>query len=74
MQVKITRTTVAAKQFVMAGEVYDLPDADARLLIQLGKAVAVTAAEPQTEVLETKDAESVVSTDMPKRKGRSRAK
>lgn len=72
MQVKITRTTVAAKQFVLAGEVHDLPDAEARLLIQIGKAVALDGAEPQPDVLETKDAVAVVSTDTPKRKGRSR--
>jgi len=72
MQVKITRTTVAAKQFVQAGQVYDLPDADARLLIQIGKAVALDAEQPQPDVLETKDAVAVVSTDTPKRKGRSR--
>ena len=44
MQVKITRTTVADGKFVHAGQVYDLPDADARTLMQLGKAVLATDA------------------------------
>lgn len=59
MQVKITRNTVAAKQFVFAGQVHDLPDAEARALIQMGKAEPVTEAMP-------------VEPDAPKRKGRKR--
>lgn len=72
MQVKITRTTVAAKQFVHAGQVYDLPDHDARALILLGKAEAVEAVEPAPTVLDTQAAEAVVATEAPKRKGRKR--
>jgi hypothetical protein len=72
MQVKITRTTVAAKQFVHAGQVYDLPDGDARALILLGKAEAIDAVEAAPAVLDTEAAEAVVATEAPKRKGRSR--
>jgi hypothetical protein len=76
MQVKITRTTVANNQFVHAGQVYDLPDNDARTLLQLGKAVLVDAAEPepQPEPLTTENTDAVVATEAPKRRGRPRAK
>lgn len=73
MQVKITRSTVAAKQFVKAGQVYDLPDADARLLLQIGKAELVQDVGPvATEPMNTETVEAVVATEAPKRKGRSR--
>lgn len=76
MQVKITRTTVANKQFVHAGQVYDLPDHEARALLQLGKAVLVdnAAPEPQPEPLTTENTDAVVATEAPKRRGRPRAK
>lgn len=77
MQVKITRTTVADGQTVKAGQVYDLPDADARTLLQLGKAVtvkAVEADEAPPAVLDTVAAEAVVDTDAPKAKRGRRAK
>lgn len=77
MQVKITRTTVAAKQFVHAGQVYDLPDHDARSLILLGKAEAiqaVKATEAVPAVLDTAAAEAVVEPDAPKAKRVRRAK
>lgn len=74
MKVKILRTTVADKQFVRAGEVYDLSDSEAKLLIQLGKAEAIEAGEePAADVLDTTEAEAVVDTGAPKRKGRRRA-
>jgi len=72
MQVKITRTTVANKQFVHAGQVYDLPDAEARTLLQLGKAVLAEPAEPAPAPLTTDAAEAVVATEAPKRRGRPR--
>jgi hypothetical protein len=77
MQVKITRTTVANKQFVLAGQVYDLPDADARMLLQLGKAVtieAVEAVEAPPAILDTVAADALVETDAPKAKRSRRAK
>jgi hypothetical protein len=76
MQVKITRTTVANKQFVHAGQVYDLPDEDARMLLQIGKAVLVDAepAEEQPEPLTTENTDAVIATEAPKRRGRPRAK
>lgn len=77
MQVKITRTTVAAKQFVHAGQVYDLPDHDSRALILLGKAEAIQAGEVTEAlpaILDTVAAEAVVDTDAPKAKRVRRAK
>lgn len=77
MQIKITRTTVADGQTVKAGQVYDLPDADARTLLQLGKAVTINAGEadeaPPT-ILDTVAAEAVVDTEAPKAKRVRRAK
>lgn len=70
MQVKITRTTVAAKQFVHAGQVYDLPEAEARALILLGKAEPVEAVPAAPEVMDTEVAAPVVATDEPKKRGR----
>lgn len=73
MKIKITRTTVANKQFVLAGQVYDLPDADARLLVQLGKAEAVDGVEQPAPVeMTTETSEAVIETGAPKRKGRNR--
>lgn len=74
MQVKITRNTIADGKPVRAGQVYDLPAADARALMQLGKAVAVEAVEAPPEVLDTVAAAAVVDTDAPKAKRGRRAK
>lgn len=74
MQVKITRTTVAAAAFVKVGQVIDLPDAEARMLIAIHKAVPVEAAEPAPEVLDTVEAEAVIDTEAPKAKRGRRAK
>lgn len=74
MQVKITRTTVAAAGFVKVGQVIDLPDAEARMLIAIHKAVPVEAAEPAPAVLDTVEAEAVIDTEAPKAKRGRRAK
>lgn len=71
MQIKITRTTVAAKQFVLAGQIYDLPDSEARALILLRKAEAVDqplSTDAVAPVLDTVEASAVVATEAPKRK------
>jgi hypothetical protein len=83
MQVLITRTTVANKQFVRAGDVVDLEVNEAKLLIAIGKAEAVggddepaseTAVEAEAEAeateLTTENAEAVVATAAPKGKRR----
>lgn len=79
MQVLITRTTVANKQFVREGSTVDLDDNEAKLLIALGKAVAVGGDEPASETaveaaegdeLTTENAEAVVATAAPKGKRR----
>lgn len=62
MRVQITRNTVADKRQVRAGEVCDLSDADARALIQLGKAVAVVSEEPPAAPLDTEQASPVIDT------------
>lgn len=73
MQVKILRTTIADGQVVRAGQVYDLSDADARALLQLGKAQAVEAQEADPAPLDTEQASAVIDTEAPKRKGSRRA-
>lgn len=74
MLVKITRTTVAADGFVKVGQVIDLPDSEARMLIAIHKAVPVEAAEPAPEVLDTEQAEDLIATEAPKAKRGRRAK
>lgn len=64
MRILITRTTVADGRIVRAGSVEDLSDADAALLLQLGK--AVPAPEAASEPVEAAEPEA------PKRKGRKR--
>lgn len=66
MQVLITRTTVANKQFVREGSTVDLDDNEAKQLIALGKAVAVGGDEPASETA----VEAVVATAAPKGKRR----
>lgn len=63
MRILITRTTVADGRIVRAGSVEDLSDADAALLLQLGKA------EPVPEAVESVEA---AEPEAPKRKGRKR--
>jgi hypothetical protein len=77
MQVLITRTTVANKQFVRAGDVVELEANEAKLLIAIGKAEAVGGDdEPASETavegdeLTTENAEAVVATAAPKGKRR----
>lgn len=45
MQVLITRTTVANKQFVRAGDIVELEDHEAKLLIAIGKAEKVVSVD-----------------------------
>lgn len=81
MQVLITRTTAANKQFVRAGTVIELNDYEARELILMGKAQPVDEPAPETAVeaveaeadtaeLTTENAEAVVATTAPKGKRR----
>lgn len=82
MQVLITRTTAANKQFVRAGTVVELSDYEARELILMGKAQPVDEPAPETAVeaadepaaeadeLTTENAEAVVATTAPKGKRR----
>ena len=74
MRVKITRTTVAAASFVKVGQVIDLPDAEAKMLIAIHKAVPVDDAAPAPAVLDTEQAAAVVDTEAPKAKRGRRAK
>lgn len=76
MQVLITRTTVANKQFAREGSIVELDENEAKLLIAIGKAEAVTGDEPASETaveadeLTTENAEAVVATTAPKGKRR----
>lgn len=68
MKIKILRTTVASTGFVRAGDVVDLPEADAKTLILLGKAVMADGImahiEPEPEELNTDVAEAIVETKL----------
>lgn len=76
MQVRITRTTVANKQFAREGSIVELDEQEAKLLIAIGKAEAVGSDEPESETavesdeLTTETAEAVVATAAPKGKRR----
>lgn len=50
MIVTITRNTVAARNPVFVGDVLELDDAEARMLIRMGKAVEAVAEEPEADV------------------------
>ena len=74
MQVKITRTTVAAAGFVKVGQILDLPDAEAKMLIAIHKAVLVSEAEPVPDELDSVEGAPVIDTVAPKAKRGRRAK
>lgn len=69
MKIKILKTTAADGRFVRAGTVVDLSDKDAKLLIEIGKGIAVEDTEPAAEQMTTETAPEVVAT--PLRKARS---
>lgn len=72
MQVKITRTTVAADSFVKVGQIIDLPEAEARMLIAIHKAEPV---EEPAAVDEPADLDTaLIDTDTPKAKRGRRGK
>jgi hypothetical protein len=64
MNILILKNTVADGRIVAAGQAVDVSDADARVLIRMGKAIATVA-------VETAPAELAASPD-DKRKGRTR--
>jgi ubiquinone/menaquinone biosynthesis C-methylase UbiE len=69
MKIKITRTTVAADGFVKPGQVLDLPEGEARLLIGINKAVPWDS-NPEAEIMTTDIATAMVGTEAKKSKGR----
>lgn len=80
MKIRILKTTVANKQFVKAGEIIEVSEADAKLLIGINKAEAadgdVVAVEAPAEMsiqeeLTTETANAVIET---KAKTKRRAK
>jgi hypothetical protein len=74
MHIKITRATVATEGFVKVGQVIDLPEAEARMLIAIHKAVPVDDVEPEPEVLDTTEAAPLIDSEAPKAKRVRRAK
>ena len=73
MQVLILRNTIADGRAVRAGQVIDLPDADARALLRMGRAGTVDTAPAQpapAAPLDTEQAAAVVPEV--KKKGRAR--
>ena len=61
MKVRIVRNTVANKEPVEAGQVLDLPEAEARLLIAAGKAEADNSVIiTEAPVVETADVQPVL--------------
>ena len=73
MNILILKNTMADGRIVAAGQVVDVSDADARVLVRRGKAELAAEAiqAPAPAVLDTVEAAVVVAED--KRKGRSRA-
>lgn len=70
MKIKILKTTAADGRFVRAGTIVELSDRDARLLIELGKGVAVAEMPPAppAQPLTTETAAEVIAP--PARRGR----
>ena len=71
MNILILQNTVADGRMVAAGQTVDVPDADARLLVRMGKAVAVVdvAEVPAPVVLDTVEAAPVVEQTRRGRRG-----
>ena len=72
MKIRILKSTVADTRFVKAGNVEDITERDAMLLIRLGKAEAVDELPPAPTIMTTENFTGVVE-DKPRR-GRPRAK
>ena len=72
MKIRILKSTVADDRFVKAGNVEDIAERDAMLLIRLGKAESVDELPPAPMVMTTENFSGVVE-DKPRR-GRPRAK
>ncbi len=71
MRVKIIRTTVASDSFVRVGQVVDLPEAEARMLIAIHKAELVAEEAPaEPEPLSTEAAQAVIEVETKKPRGR----
>lgn len=70
MKILILKSTVADGQPAQVGQVLDVSDADARILLRMGKASLAVDAEPVPAVLDTEAAAPVIAED--KRKGRYR--
>ena len=70
MKIKILKTTAADGRFVRAGSIVDLSDRDAKLLIEIGKGIAVADMQPEqpAEPLTTETVPEVVPTQMRKAK------
>lgn len=68
MKIKILKTTAADGRFVRAGSIVDLSDKDAKLLIEIGKGIAVTDIQPElpAEPLTTEVAPEVAPTRLRK--------
>lgn len=70
MKIKIIRTTVADKRTVRSGSIEDVSDADAKMLILMGKAIALPDDEPiaaPVEELNTESASDVIAESRPRR-------
>lgn len=70
MKILILKSTMADGRPVQAGQVEDVSDTDARILLRMGKASLPVEAEPAPAVLDTEAAAPVIAED--KRKGRGR--
>ena len=49
MKVKILRSTIADGKDLLEGKIYEIPDSEAKILIQLNKAVVVEEEDKTTE-------------------------
>ncbi len=69
MRVRIIRTTIAADHLVRLGQVVDLPEPEARMLIAIHKAELADDEPPAPVPLDTEQASPVIDTEAPKRRG-----
>lgn len=73
MRIKITRSTVASDNLVRPGQIVDLPEPEAKMLIAIHKAQLVEDEPPaEPEPLTTETAEAVVEVETKKPRGRKK--
>lgn len=72
MKIRITSNTIADKKQVYVGDVLDLPEAEARFLIEAGKAVedksVIISDQPEIETADAQPAMETADIKSPRKK------